>query len=155
MVTTPATAADAEISVPAGPQWVVFACDDIRLAVLLERVREIITPRPFTRLPGCGPEVSGLVGLRGRVITVFDFGALLGKRPATETADHRILLVEREERVLGLAVDAVVQIAPAMTEPITTSELPIPDDALIGMGVLGDHSFVAIDAQRLLDHLLL
>jgi purine-binding chemotaxis protein CheW len=55
-------------------QWVVFNCGDHRFGLPLDRTREILPPRSCTRLPGCGPEVAGLVGIRGRVLTVFDFG---------------------------------------------------------------------------------
>ena len=84
------------VSIPA-PQWVVFACDGHRFGVPLALSREILPPRVFTRLPGCGPEVCGLLGLRGKVITVFDFGAVLGLRGATTFPDHRLLLLDHGE----------------------------------------------------------
>lgn len=154
MVTMLAAAPDSEPAAPAGPQWVVLMCDDIRLAVPLARVREILTPRPFTRLPGCGPEVCGLIGVRGRIVTVFDLGILLGRGRAAETPDHRLLLVERHGRAVGLAVDAVVRIAPAETEPAGALDLPLEEGDVIGIGAVDQERFMALDPDHLLDRLL-
>ncbi|MGH7443374.1 MAG: chemotaxis protein CheW [Longimicrobiales bacterium] len=129
-------------------------CDDVRLAVPLARVREILTPRPFTRLPGCGPEVCGLIGVRGRIVTVFDLGIVLGRRRVTTTADHRLLLVERSDRAVGLAVDAVLTIAPAETHADGTVDLRVEEGDVIGFGAIDDERFIALDPDHLLDRLL-
>lgn len=149
-----AAAPDSAPARPAGPQWVVLLCDDVRLAVPLARVREILTPRPFTRLPGCGPEVCGLIGVRGRVVTVFDLGMVLGRRRVTTTADHRLLLVERSDRAVGLAVDAVLTIAPAETHADGALDLRVEEGDVIGFGAIDDERFIALDPDHLLDRLL-
>jgi chemotaxis signal transduction protein len=107
MGTTEAPGTEAAAEATVAPLWLVFACDGRRFALPLAEVREIVAPQPFTRLPGCGPEVLGLVGLHGRAITAFDLGAVLGLRPSCRTRDHRLLLVEHGARVLGLVVDSV------------------------------------------------
>jgi purine-binding chemotaxis protein CheW len=149
-----AAAPDSAPATPAGPQWVVLMCDDVRSAVPLDRVREILTARPFTRLPGCGPEVCGLIGVRGRVVTVFDLGVVMGRRRAADAVDHRVLLVERHGRSVGLAVDAVLRIAPAETEPAGALDLPLQDGDVIGLGAIDEERFVALDPDHLLDRLL-
>src|SRR5690606_10010388 len=153
MVTMLAAAPDSEPAAPAGPQWVVLSCDEVRLAVPLARVREILTPRPFTRLPGCGPEVCGLTAVRGRVITVFDLSAVLGRRAAATVADHRLLLVDRNDRAVGLAVDAVVTIAPAELRAGAEPRLSA-QDGVIGIGDIDNQRFAALDLDHLLERLL-
>jgi chemotaxis signal transduction protein len=113
MASTHATAAPEGVAFQAAPEWVVFGCGGRRFALPLGQVREILMPRPFTRLPGCGPEVCGLIALRGRVITVFDFGAALGLGPAVRKSDHRLLLLEHGERLVGGAVETVHAVARA------------------------------------------
>lgn len=93
------------------PQWVVFGCSGERFAVPLSRVREILLPQPLTRLPGCGQEVCGLAGLRGRIVTVLDFGAALGLGPSAAVSDHRLLLVEYGTEQVAGAVDEVLAIS--------------------------------------------
>jgi chemotaxis signal transduction protein len=91
--------------------WAFFACADQGYAVRVERVHEIVAPQPATRVPGCGREVYGLLGMRGRVITVFDFGVIAGGPASAGNPDHRLVLLKYGERVVGLAVDQVLTIA--------------------------------------------
>ena len=142
-----------------GPQWVVFSCDRRRFVVPLERVREILTPQPYTRLPGCGPEVCGLVGVRGRVITVLDLGVLLTTHPAITGADHRILLVEQGERLVGAAVDEVVAVAHAHTQPFLPGEpglagLQLRKEDVVGAGKVDGQPFVALNIDAILGRVL-
>jgi purine-binding chemotaxis protein CheW len=137
------------------PLWLVFVCDDNAFAVRLAAVREIVPPQRCTRLPGCGPAVCGLVGLRGRVITVFDLGAALGLRPAAEVADHRLLLMDHGATVIGFAVDAVVAARPL--EP----DAPAHDDGAarafpdaLGVAEVDGARIVALDTDRILGRLL-
>jgi purine-binding chemotaxis protein CheW len=94
----------------ASSRWVVFTCDGRHFALPLGRVRAILHSRPLTRIPGCGPTVCGLLGLRGRVVTVLDFGAALGLRPSATILDHRLLLVEAGERTVAGAVEVVAAV---------------------------------------------
>jgi chemotaxis signal transduction protein len=103
------------------------------VAIPLDRVDEVLFPQVFTRIPGTGPEVCGLIGLRGRVLTVFDLCALLGG-PGTDVArDHRILVVRAAGRVVGLAVPGVT--TGGGGEPEATAGPPALElelDSLIG-----------------------
>lgn len=143
----------------AAPQWVVFACDGHWFAFPIDRVREILPARGFTRLPGCGAEVCGLIGLRGRIVTVFDFGAILGLRASAEVADHRLVLLEHDERVVGMAVDAMVAVtrmaAPEMSlsgEVLRSFDMDRED--VIGVGELDGRPFTAVDPDAILGRLL-
>lgn len=120
----------------------------MRYGVPLDCVGEIITARPFTRLPGAGPEVCGLAGVRGRVVTVFDLGAVLGLRSVATLPDYRMLLLDLGARRIGAVVEDVVDIAPARVE--RGGDVP----GVIGMGHMPDGEFTALDPQVLLGRLL-
>lgn len=143
-----AVVAEAGTHAPATLPWVVFSCEQMRYGVPLERVSEIITPRPFTRLPGAGREVCGLVGVKGHVITVFDLGVVLGLRSAAALPDHRLLLLELGGRRVGAAVETVVDIAPARIEPAAGAP------GHLGTGHMADATFIALDPQSLIGRLL-
>jgi purine-binding chemotaxis protein CheW len=143
----------------AAPQWVVFSCDGHWLAFPIARVREILPPRGFTRLPGCGPEVCGLVGLRGRIVTVLDFGAILGLRPAAGREDHRLVLVEHDGRVVGMAVDEMVAVTRAAARDMSLRKqerriFDIERDEVIGVGSLDGRPFTAIDPDPVIRRML-
>ena len=159
-MSTDSTPAPADLAPAAAtlPEWVVFACDDQRFGVPLLLTREVVAPQPFTRLPGCGAEVLGLMGLRGRVITVFDMGIILGRASALRAADYRILVLDHEDRVAGLAVEAVTEIARGQAAILTAPEQPLElgtvQDAVVGVGMLAGRQFLALDPNRILSRLL-
>jgi purine-binding chemotaxis protein CheW len=148
MVSNTAVAAEAGPHAPAASAWVVFECSETRYGVPLERVSEIVPPRPFTRLPGTGPEVCGLVALRGQVVTVFDLGVILGLRGAASLPDHRLLLFQFGTRRVGAAVDDVVHIAPTRVEPGAGAT------GVVGTGYTEETRFTALDPGALLEPLL-
>jgi chemotaxis signal transduction protein len=143
-----AVADEAGMHAYAALPWVVFSCDGSRFGVPLDCVCEIIAPRPFTRLPGAGSEVCGLAGVRGRVVTVFDMGAVLGLRSAATLPDHRLLLMDLGARRIGAAVEDVVDIAPAHVDPAAGVA------GVVGRGRMQDGEFTALDPQVLLGRLL-
>jgi purine-binding chemotaxis protein CheW len=137
-------------------RWVVFRCDDKRYGLPLPQVTAIAQPTSYTRLPGCGADVCGLIAVRGRVITVFDLGVILGGPAAAASADHRLLMLDLGDVRVGGAVDAVIEIASAdLDEPEagqpSTSELQV---ATVGRARSDDGDFTGLDLQRLLRHRL-
>ena len=155
----PSSASDAA-ALNAASQWVVFACGDHLFGLPLVRTREILPPRSITRLPGCGPEVAGLAGIRGRVVTVFDFGVILGSEPARGRADHRMLVIVVHGKRVGILVDEIIAVSRE-----TSDVLPLDTDALrpydieredvLGVGALGELPFLALDPDRILGRLLM
>jgi purine-binding chemotaxis protein CheW len=146
-------------AITAASRWVVFACGGHWFGLPLHRTREILPPRPITRLPGCGAEVAGLTGIRGRVITVFDFGVLLTGSASAQRPDHRLLVVVVAGKRVAVLVDEIV----AVTRE-SAGVLPLPADALkpydieredvIGIGAHEEQPFLALDPDRILIPLL-
>jgi len=80
------------------------------IALPAETVVEVLTARPYTRIPGTMECVAGLVNRRGRLLTVIDLGLVLRGASASSTADdHRIIVVAYRGRDVGLAVHDVLQ----------------------------------------------
>jgi purine-binding chemotaxis protein CheW len=79
-----------------------YGCD-------IRTVREIIPLRPATRLPGSPDYVCGLINLRGTIVTVLDLGCRLA-RTSGSRADGSIILVEVGTKVVGIAVDEVMDV---------------------------------------------
>jgi purine-binding chemotaxis protein CheW len=144
-------AADDGSSLPKEAQWVVFVCGSQRFGFPLERVSEILTPRPFTRLPGTGPEVCGLVAVHGRVIAAVDLGVLLRLRPAASHADHRLLVLEVGTRQVGVVVEEVAAVTQARVERRAPSEEEGP---VLGIAHMEEGEFTALEPARLLRQLI-
>jgi purine-binding chemotaxis protein CheW len=164
MVSQLAVADEADAHAPVAAQWVVFLCHGTRFGVPLDCVREIVAPRPFTRLPGAGPAVCGLAALRGRVITVLDLGVLLGDSPAALHEEHRLLVLDVAGRITGAAVDEVVMIGPAQLDTASATHgsatvgpvarTATPAGAVVGTGHCEEVDFQALDPALLTGHLL-
>jgi purine-binding chemotaxis protein CheW len=147
-------AAEAGTSAPPDAQWVVFLCDGDPFGFPLERVTEIMTPRPITRLPGAVAEVCGLIGVRGRVVTAIDLRAVLGRRPAAAAPGDRLLLVDLGAQRVAVIVDDVLAIEPASVQPAAVQAAGVPAAALLGAGTAETGRFVAVDPAALLGRLL-
>ena len=140
-------------------QWVVFSCGEFWFGLPLDCTREILSPRAITRLPGCGAEVCGLVGIRGRVVTVFDFGVVIGGEPSVEKPDHRLLVLIVRGRRVAAAVDEIIAVSREVAGvlPLDSNALrpyDIDRDDLLGIGALDDRPFLALDPDRILGRLL-
>jgi purine-binding chemotaxis protein CheW len=154
----PSSASDA-VAANATSQWVVFACGDHLFGLPLDRTREILPPRPITRLPGCGEEVAGLVGIRGRVVTVFDLGVILEKSASARRPDHRMLVVVVDGKRVAVLVDEIIAVSRDASGvlPLNSDALrpyDIERDDVFGVGALGEQPFLALDPDRILGRLL-
>lgn len=65
-------------------------------------VREVIEREEPTPLPGAGPHVLGILGVRGAVLPIVAFDGLVGAEPAPW---RRIAVVADGDRRAGLAIE--------------------------------------------------
>ncbi len=90
-------------------QLVVFRLAGGTYGIELDAVREIIPFRGATRLPGAPAHVSGLVNVRGAIVTVIDLGVRLGG--ASSAGDRSsVMLIEHGGKLVGAAVDEVLDV---------------------------------------------
>ena len=82
----------------------VYGCD-------IDDIREIVPYRPATRLPGAPSYVTGLINLRGTIVTVLDLGVRLAAT-REPVADGSIMLVAMpgSSRLVGVAVQEVMDV---------------------------------------------
>ena len=112
---------------------------------------EILTPQPFTRLPGTGPEICGLVAVHGRMTAVVDLGVVLGLRAAAAYSDHRLLVVEVGKRQVGVVVEEVAAVTLARVE----RRAPVDEEgAVLGIAHMDEGDFTALEPARLLRQLI-
>lgn len=121
----------------------LFALGDQTYGCDIATVREIIPQRRATRLPGAPAFVCGLINLRGTIVTVLDLGRRLGRDAAK--GDGSIILAELGTKLVGIAVDDVMDVRPLSEDEI---ESATADDArggiVRGMGRLNDERVVIL-----------
>ena len=104
---------------PAGElHLVTFALAGEEFGIPVTQVREVIRVGEITRVPQAPPHVRGVTNLRGRILPVVDLRSRLALEPAAPTPRSRIVVVEVADRVLGLLVDAVLQVAKVPLESV-------------------------------------
>ncbi|MEO8881186.1 MAG: chemotaxis protein CheW [Gemmatimonadaceae bacterium] len=134
-------------------QLLLFRLADRIGGIELEMVREILPPSLATRLPGAPAYVRGLINVRGTVVTVVDLVARLSDRPARP--DGPVMLIEHEGKVVGVAVDEVIEVQPV---PPDGWQTPIgdvlPGGIVYAMGEIDSQTVLLVDIRGLLTHLL-
>lgn len=126
--------------------------------VELGTVREIIPARRPTRLPGAGPYVSGLVNVRGTIVTVLDLAARLagaGERVDASRGVRSIVLMEHGAKVVGVAVDEVLDVRRmAELELETEAESLVPGGAVRAVGRLDGEVVALLDIHDIIAQVL-
>jgi purine-binding chemotaxis protein CheW len=120
----------------------VFQVGDGVFAAEMNTVREIVPAQAVTRLPGAPSTVSGLINLRGTIVTVLDAGICLGQSPWRRKAGL-VLLAGYGERVIGIGIDDVRDIHDATEDQFSDA----PPDAAKSGAVCG---VVEIEEERVL-----
>jgi len=81
-------------------------------AIDVSQMREVVRWQTVTPLPNAPALIEGVIDLRGSVVPVVDLGRALGLGPVKSGRRARIAVTEVEGLVMGLAVDAAVDVLP-------------------------------------------
>jgi purine-binding chemotaxis protein CheW len=130
----------------------VFVAGGMPVAAEMDSVREIVPSLPVTRLPGAPATVSGLINLRGTVVTVLDAGTYLGESPWRRWGGL-ILLAGYGERLIGVGIDDVRDIYDAPEDQFG----PAPADAppgVSGVVVIANEQALLLDVQAIMREVL-
>jgi len=88
-------------------ELISFEIGEQEFCIDITSVREIRGWTRETPMPQTPEYVRGVINLRGAVMSVIDLGNRLGFGLTTPTSRHVIVVVQHDERIVGLLVDAV------------------------------------------------
>ena len=124
-------------------------------AVDIERIIEIVTPRPVTRIPNADPSVLGIISLRGTIVTLVDVRRKLRHASVTsEDADTRIVVIDYHNEMIGFLVDRVLRVVKAGAgeiEPHPVVHATELDESVRGVFRAGGALTILLDLDKLLD----
>jgi purine-binding chemotaxis protein CheW len=107
-----------------GQNQVTLGCFEVGdgvYAIDVNCVREVVRWQPVTPLPQAPALIEGVIDLRGGIVPVVDLGRALEGDPVKVGTRTRIAIAEVEGLVLGLVVDAALEVLPvnasAMEDP--------------------------------------
>lgn len=134
-------------------QLVTFRLGNEEFSLDILRVQEIIRHMELTRVPRTPDFVDGVINLRGRVIPVLDLRKRFGLPSGAKTNETRIIVVDVDNKTVGLKVDAVSEVLrlPADTvEPAPAIVTGAESDYIKGVGKLDGRLLILLDVEKIL-----
>ncbi|MGM0653593.1 MAG: chemotaxis protein CheW [Bacillota bacterium] len=134
-------------------QLVVFVMETEEFACSINNVREVLKMIKVTPLPRSLDFVEGVINMRGEVIPVIDLRKRFGLPDAERTDNSRIIIVEVEERMVGLIVDSVSEVISLSSEQIQEAPSQVAGgktDLITGVGKVDDRMLIILDLNRIL-----
>jgi purine-binding chemotaxis protein CheW len=116
-------------------------------------VREIVRVPEITAVPNAQKFVEGVINLRGKIISVVDLRKRFGETEIENNKKNRIVVVELENRTVGLIVNAaseVLKIPPSDIEPPSSVFLNGEVDYVTGVGKLNNRLVILLDLSKVL-----
>jgi purine-binding chemotaxis protein CheW len=135
-------------------EYVTFTTADQLFGLPIEGVQDVFKPSSITRVPLAGPEIAGVLNLRGRIVTAIELRSRLGLGERDDQSVPMAIGIESKGESFGLLVDAVgevLKLADSEREPN-----PINIDRSLGRmsaGVyrLDGELLVVLDIERVLE----
>jgi purine-binding chemotaxis protein CheW len=136
-------------------ELIAFRVGAQEFCVDIMQVREIRGWTPATPLPHAPPFVKGVINLRGTVLPILDLSERLGLGQTEASARHVIIVTKIENHLVGLLVDAVLDIITIQDHALQ----PTPDVAcdtvktfVKGLLPLEDRMVSMISLDQVLPH---
>ena len=92
-------------------QWVTFRLGEEIYGIDVLQVQEVLRITEISPVPGAPHYVLGIINLRGNVVTVIDARNRFGLPPKETDDASRIIVVDAFDKVVGLLVDNVSEVA--------------------------------------------
>jgi purine-binding chemotaxis protein CheW len=134
-------------------QIVGFRIGNETYGVRIGAVREIVRVPDITAVPSTPDSVEGVINLRGKIIPVMDLRKRFGQSEIKPDKKNRILVVELENKLLGLIVNSaseVLKIPPSEIEAPGSVFADGESGYVTGVGKLSGRLIILLDISKLL-----
>lgn len=137
-----------------GGEFLSFALGEEQYGVDILKVQEIRGYDAVTRVPDAPDYIKGVINLRGTIVPVIDLRLKLRLKEARYDAFTVMIVLNVEDRVVGIVVDSVSDVIPLADEQIRpTPEFGAAVDTrfISGIGTVEDRMLILLDIETLLD----
>lgn len=134
-------------------QWVTFRLENESYGINVMQVQEVLRYTEIAPVPGAPPYVLGIINLRGNVVTVIDTRSRFALTNTETTDQTRIVIIEAENQVVGILVDAVAEVVYLRQSEIeTTPNVGNDESAKFIQGVChkNDELLILVDLEKLM-----
>ncbi|HSM80330.1 MAG TPA: chemotaxis protein CheW [Nodosilinea sp.] len=87
--------------------YLLFTLDDTPYGLAAEGVQEIFLLPALTAVLESGPEVAGILNLRGQWVPVLNLGLCLGHPQRPNFLEQVVIVIQADDRTVGLVVDSI------------------------------------------------
>jgi purine-binding chemotaxis protein CheW len=132
-------------------QLVSFKIGEEEFGVDILKVQEINRLVAITKVPRSPDFVEGVINLRGKVIPIIDLRKRFMMETKESDKDTRIVVVDIENQVMGMVVDAVSEVLrlPRKTiEPAPEITTSVDSEYIKGVAKLEDRLLIFLDLSR-------
>src|ERR1700691_3118613 len=134
-------------------QVVGFRIGKETFGVRIGSVREIVRGPEITSGPSAPETVEAVINLRGKIIPVMELRKRFGQVDVAPDKKNRILVVELDNKLIGLIVHAsseVLKIPPSEIEPPGSVFAEGESNYVTGVGKLKGRLIILLDITKLL-----
>jgi purine-binding chemotaxis protein CheW len=134
--------------------YVTFTTAGQLFGLPIEYVQDVFTLADITPVPLAGPEIAGVLNLRGRVVTVIDLANRLQLEGPRDATAPMVIGIERGAESFGILVDRVgevLSLADGDRDPTPINLDRTLDATATGVFRLDEKILVALDGDRMLD----
>lgn len=124
---------------------VTFTLDGHLYGVDVASVQEVLRGQPQTRIPLAPESVSGLINLRGQVLSAIELRARLGLPDRTGEAEAMLVVVRVAGETIALLVDSIGAVI-----DVDEEQFELPPDTLTGPSREFLHGAYKLESQLLL-----
>ena len=132
-------------------QFCTFFLEQHCLGIDLLEVQEIIRFQPITRVPLAPRALTGLINLRGQVVTAIDLRERLDLPPRPADYEPMNIVIRTPDGAISFLVDRIGEVCPAETERLE----PVPEtltgpvrELVTGVQKLPDRLLLILDAIK-------
>jgi len=136
-------------------QYLAFKLEENIFAFNVLKTREVLSYTKITSIPCTPLYVSGVLNLRGSVVSVVDLRLKFGMKAAAITPDTAIIIVEtnigNDSVILGALVDAVkgvLNFEAAQIEPPPKMGMKLNLDLINGIGKRNDDFVIILNIDK-------
>jgi len=132
-------------------QFCTFYLDKLLFGVELKGVQEVIRSLEMTKVPLAPAVVSGLINLRGQIVTAVDLRRRLELEPRPANMSARNVVVRSEDGAVSLLVDEigdVVEVEETSFEPPPETLRGSVRAMILGVHKLNDRLLHVLDIEK-------
>jgi purine-binding chemotaxis protein CheW len=134
-------------------QFCTFYVEDLFLGIDVQQIQEVIRYQGMTRVPLAEAAISGLINLRGQIVTAIDLRCRLGLPARAADSPPMNVVVRDGENAVSLLVDRigdVLEVDEDLFEPPPSTVRAEVRGLIIGAFKLPNRLLLVLDTERAL-----